>query len=59
LAQKPWIVLIPGTTQFHHLSENAGAVNVAFSAEELKEFDAELITINCRGIGQTSFPKAK
>lgn len=38
LAEKPWIVPIPGTTKLHHLKEDLGALNVRFSKEELKEF---------------------
>jgi aryl-alcohol dehydrogenase-like predicted oxidoreductase len=37
LAQKPWIAPIPGTTKLHRLEENIGAVNIQFTAEELKE----------------------
>jgi aryl-alcohol dehydrogenase-like predicted oxidoreductase len=39
LAQKPWIVPIPGTTKLHRLEENLGAVNVALSENDLKEID--------------------
>ncbi len=39
LAQKPWIVPIPGTTKLHRLQENLGGANVALSAEELREID--------------------
>lgn len=35
LAQKPWIVPIPGTTKLHRLEENIGAVNIHLSAEDL------------------------
>lgn len=38
LAQKPWIVPIPGTTKQAHLLENLGAVDIEFSHEELKAF---------------------
>ncbi len=38
LAQKPWIVPIPGTTKLHHIKENMGACAITFSDEELKEF---------------------
>ncbi len=38
LAQKPWIVPIPGTVKLHHVEENQGALNVSFTTEELKEF---------------------
>ena len=35
LAQKPWIVPIPGTTKTHRLTENNGAANIIFTSEEL------------------------
>ena len=37
LAQKPWIVPIPGTTKLHRLEENIGAVSVELTAENLRE----------------------
>ena len=37
LAQKPWIVPIPGTTQLHRLEENIAGVNVELSPDELRE----------------------
>ncbi|MBS2026573.1 MAG: aldo/keto reductase [Deltaproteobacteria bacterium] len=37
LAQKPWIVPIPGTTKLHRLEENLGAASVALGAQELRE----------------------
>jgi aryl-alcohol dehydrogenase-like predicted oxidoreductase len=40
LAQRPWIVPIPGTTNPSHLDENLGAVAITFSPEELREFKA-------------------
>jgi aryl-alcohol dehydrogenase-like predicted oxidoreductase len=36
LAQKPWIVPIPGTTQMAHLMDNIGGGNVKFTAAELQ-----------------------
>lgn len=39
LAQKPWIVPIPGTTKLHRLEENLGAVKVELTAEDLKHID--------------------
>ena len=39
LAQKPWIVPIPGTTKLHRLTENLGAVEVKLSSEELQEIN--------------------
>ena len=37
LAQKPWIVPIPGTTKLHRLDENLGAANVELTAGDLAE----------------------
>lgn len=39
LAQKPWIVPIPGTTKLHRLKENIGAVSIHLTAEELREME--------------------
>jgi aryl-alcohol dehydrogenase-like predicted oxidoreductase len=39
LAQKPWIVPIPGTTKLHRLDENLGAVNVALTGPDLEQID--------------------
>jgi aryl-alcohol dehydrogenase-like predicted oxidoreductase len=39
LAQKPWIVPIPGTTRLQRLQENVGAVQVNLSADDLREID--------------------
>jgi aryl-alcohol dehydrogenase-like predicted oxidoreductase len=39
LAQKPWIVPIPGTTKQHRLEENLGAVNVELTQNDLKQID--------------------
>lgn len=49
LAQKPWIVPIPGTTQMAHMRENAGAAAVRFTPTELAEFTAEADAIAVRG----------
>ena len=49
LAQKPWIVPIPGTTQMAHLLENTGAANVHFSHDELKKFNDDLSAVNIEG----------
>ena len=40
LAQKPWIVPIPGTTKLHRLEENLGAADVEFTADELDDLTA-------------------
>ena len=39
LAQKPWIVPIPGTTKLHRLEENLGAANVTLTTEDLRQID--------------------
>jgi aryl-alcohol dehydrogenase-like predicted oxidoreductase len=39
LAQKPWIVPIPGTTKLHRLEENLGAANVELNEADLKQID--------------------
>lgn len=49
LAQKPWIVPIPGTTKLHRLEENLGAVDVKLSAEELSELDSASAKIPAQG----------
>jgi len=49
LAQKPWIVPIPGTTKVHRLQENVGAVEVELADNNLKEINKALSTINVQG----------
>jgi aryl-alcohol dehydrogenase-like predicted oxidoreductase len=49
LAQKPWIVPIPGTTKLHRLEENIGAVNIKLSPEELRELEAAASKIAVQG----------
>ena len=49
LAQKPWIVPIPGTTKLHRLEENIGAVDVALTPEDLREIDAATAEITIQG----------
>jgi aryl-alcohol dehydrogenase-like predicted oxidoreductase len=49
MAQKPWIVPIPGTTQMSHMIENIGAYGVRFSADELTQFNTELAKIEIKG----------
>ena len=49
LAQKPWIVPIPGTTQMAHMLENTASINVKFSPNELFEFTNELNSISIHG----------
>ena len=49
LAQKPWIVPIPGTTKLHRLEENLGAVNVRLTADDLREIDEASSKIEVQG----------
>jgi aryl-alcohol dehydrogenase-like predicted oxidoreductase len=49
LAQKPWIVPIPGTTKLHRLDENLGAVNVNLSSEDLRELETAASKIAVQG----------
>jgi aryl-alcohol dehydrogenase-like predicted oxidoreductase len=49
LAQKPWIVPIPGTTKLNRLEENLGAVDVELAAADLHEINAGAAKIQVRG----------
>ena len=49
LAQKPWIVPIPGTTKLHRLEENIGSVNIEFTADELREINNASSEIKVEG----------
>lgn len=49
LAQKPWIVPIPGTTKLHRLEENIGAATVELSSKDLREIDDVLSKVPVRG----------
>lgn len=49
LAQKPWIVPIPGTTKLHRLEENIGAVAVELTADDLREIDSAAANITVQG----------
>ena len=49
LAQKPWIVPIPGTTQLHRLEENIGAVHVELTPDDLHAIDSAVSTITAHG----------
>ena len=49
LAQRPWIVPIPGTTQMAHMVENSGADDVRFTSSELAELNAAVRAIEIRG----------
>ena len=49
LAQKPWVVPIPGTTKLHRLKENIGAVSITLTPEELSEINSALENIKVVG----------
>jgi aryl-alcohol dehydrogenase-like predicted oxidoreductase len=49
LAQKPWIVPIPGTTKLHRLEENLGAVDLELTAIDLDQINAETSKIKVQG----------
>jgi len=49
LAQKPWIVPIPGTTKPHRLAENLGAVDIELSEAELQEIESASAQIKVVG----------
>ena len=49
LAQKPWIVPIPGTTKLNRLSENLGAVSVELTAEDLRRLESAASKIMVQG----------
>jgi len=49
LAQKPWIVPIPGTTKLHRLEENMGATSVALTFEDLRDIENSASKIAVQG----------
>jgi aryl-alcohol dehydrogenase-like predicted oxidoreductase len=49
LAQKPWIVPIPGTTKLHRLDENIGATKVELTPDDLREIDSAASKITVQG----------
>jgi aryl-alcohol dehydrogenase-like predicted oxidoreductase len=49
MAQKPWIVPIPGTTEMAHMIQNVGATSVAFTPDEIKELNASASSIQIQG----------
>ncbi len=49
LAQKPWIVPIPGTTKLHRLEENLGAAAVELTPDDLRDIDGALAKITVQG----------
>ena len=54
LAQKPWIVPIPGTTKLHRLEENRGAASLELTPDELRQIDAGTARIAVQG---TRYPE--
>jgi aryl-alcohol dehydrogenase-like predicted oxidoreductase len=53
LAQKPWVVPIPGTTKLNHLEENLGALDVKLDAAEVKEIEDGFKQIQVQGARTT------
>ncbi len=49
LAQRPWIVPIPGTTKLHRLEENLGAVSIVLTPDDLREIDRAAAQITIEG----------
>lgn len=49
LAQKPWIVPIPGTTQMTHMLDNSGADAVNFTSSEIAELDSAIRAVEIKG----------
>lgn len=49
LAQKPWIVPIPGTTKVQRLKENVGAAAIELTADDLRQIEAALAHIQVQG----------
>jgi aryl-alcohol dehydrogenase-like predicted oxidoreductase len=49
LAQRPWIVPIPGTTKLHRLEENIGAANVDLTSDDLREIEGALAKVEIQG----------
>jgi aryl-alcohol dehydrogenase-like predicted oxidoreductase len=49
LAQKPWMVPIPGTTKLHRLEENIGAVSIELSADDLEQIESAASQITVEG----------
>jgi aryl-alcohol dehydrogenase-like predicted oxidoreductase len=49
LAQKPWIIPIPGTTKLHRLEENIGAASIELTPEDLRQLDSATSKIAVQG----------
>jgi aryl-alcohol dehydrogenase-like predicted oxidoreductase len=57
LAQKPFIVPIPGTRKLHRLEENIGAADIKFTPDDLGELDAESSKIEVQGARGSGFER--
>jgi aryl-alcohol dehydrogenase-like predicted oxidoreductase len=49
LAQKPWIVLIPGTTKLHRLDENIGAAGVELTSDDIRDIESAVSQVAVQG----------
>ena len=49
LAQKPWIVPIPGTTNIAHMEENLGAAAITWTGDELRQLNADVAAVRIQG----------
>jgi len=49
LAQKPWLVPIPGTTKLERFNENIGSVSIELTSEDLQKIEGEISKINIKG----------
>lgn len=49
MAQKPWIVAIPGSTSWEHLTENFGAADIIYTDEEMRSINEQLSQITLAG----------
>ena len=49
LAQKPWIVPIPGTTNVAHMEENIGAAEITFTPDELRRLNTDVASVTIQG----------
>lgn len=54
LAQKPWIIPIPGTTKLHRLEENIGAARVELTPEDLQRIEAAVTQVQIQGARYTA-----
>ena len=59
LAQKPWIVPIPGTTKLAHLQENLGSIDVTFTPDELRDLNSAIEKIKIYGDRYTAAEQSR